>query len=480
MKKYLLLLLLSFQASAVVINPKGMGEFLLVPYYTVNNGLNTLVSVTNTTDRAKALKINFREGLNGHAVLTYNVYLEANDMWAFALTASDSTVSGYVGQPSALHVTSDESCAPFLVNTGQEFLPFELLDGPENMQRVREGYIEIIEMAEVSDGLAEELEFAPNSTLSENCSAIEQSWGDGFWPNEIGQIATEQMNPASGGLSAEAAIIDVAQGINYSIPVTALADFFPDETIAHSSPGDTGLSFDAAKTEATLITSNGTVNLELESSIDAASAVFMADKLNSTYDITTALAAASETVYIQPTRRFYLATDSVTAAAPFPETTTAAINCSADRYGGTLIEQTFNDRESNEFFDKMDLDPGVDPAPGVDFSAVGFCGVVFSHSIAFDENNTFDQSTITGSKNYGVTVVALDNPVEAGYIETQFKETRGLNAINTTTSESVQVQGIPVVGVSLQRYTNAGAASGLLAQYGSAHAIKSSVQIIEE
>jgi len=76
MKKYfiLLLVLVSCQVSAVRVNPQGIGEVLLVPYYTVNNGLNTTVAVTNTSEDVKAIKLNIREGLNGHSVLNYNVY----------------------------------------------------------------------------------------------------------------------------------------------------------------------------------------------------------------------------------------------------------------------------------------------------------------------------------------------------------------------------------------------------------------------
>ncbi len=53
------LLLTSFNVSAVFVNNKGFGEALIIPYYTVNNDLNTLVSITNTSEQAKAVKIHF-------------------------------------------------------------------------------------------------------------------------------------------------------------------------------------------------------------------------------------------------------------------------------------------------------------------------------------------------------------------------------------------------------------------------------------
>ena len=51
-----------FSAHAVNISPGGYGEAVILPYYTVNNGLNTLLTINNSTDQVKAVKIHFREG----------------------------------------------------------------------------------------------------------------------------------------------------------------------------------------------------------------------------------------------------------------------------------------------------------------------------------------------------------------------------------------------------------------------------------
>lgn len=466
MKKYLLIMLLSFQASAVVINDKGLGEFLLVPYYTVNNDLNTLVSITNTKDQPKAVKINFREGLNGHAVLSYNVYIDAHDVWTFALVATNSTVFGYDGQPSALHVTSDLSCAPFLPNSGQEFLPFELTDGPDSMQRVREGYIEIIEMAEVSDSIAETLEFTQGTSLSENCNDIANAWASGFWSGDIGDISPEEMAPITGGLMAEASVIDVAQGINYSIPVTALADFFPDDSIVHSSPGDTGLSLDAAKPGATIITENGAYQLSFDSGIDAVSAVFMSNQLLAPFELLSILAAQSETIFVQPTRRFYLNDDNLTATAPFPVPT--ALNCSADTYGGSALTLNVFDREGNEDGNEVTI-----PTPATE----GVCGSVFVQSISSDSAVELTTSNLTGSSNFDQVRVDLNRLFsESGFIKSTPFNSQSISATNDA-DENVQIWGLPMLGLSLQKFTNANAQPGVLAQYGSAHKIKATTRI---
>ena len=156
MKKMIsiVLLLQALSASAVYVNNNGLGDALIIPYYTVNNGLNTLVSITNTTDTSKAIKINIREGLNGYSVTSYNVYLSSFDTWTFVLVPAVSTADGFQDQNSATLISTDNSRAPFLQKAGQEFSPEGLIDGPQNMSRVREGFVEIFEMGELQGNYA--------------------------------------------------------------------------------------------------------------------------------------------------------------------------------------------------------------------------------------------------------------------------------------------------------------------------------------
>ncbi|MGB5098482.1 MAG: hypothetical protein WBN82_11300, partial [Porticoccaceae bacterium] len=51
-------------AHAVHVNPDGLGQVLLYPYYTVQNNFVTAIHVVNTTDQAKAVKVRFLEGKN--------------------------------------------------------------------------------------------------------------------------------------------------------------------------------------------------------------------------------------------------------------------------------------------------------------------------------------------------------------------------------------------------------------------------------
>ena len=72
-------------ASAVNLNPNGIGQVLIYPYYTVNHQQQTLLSAVNTTSIGKAVKVRFLEGYNSREVLDFNLYLSKYDVWTAAV-----------------------------------------------------------------------------------------------------------------------------------------------------------------------------------------------------------------------------------------------------------------------------------------------------------------------------------------------------------------------------------------------------------
>ena len=94
-------------ASAVDLNPDGLGQVLLYPYYTVNNDQNTLLSVVNTTSVGKAVKVRFLEGYNSREVLDFNLFLSPFDVWAATVfPLGEATGSSTASGPGAI-TTSD-------------------------------------------------------------------------------------------------------------------------------------------------------------------------------------------------------------------------------------------------------------------------------------------------------------------------------------------------------------------------------------
>ena len=78
-------------AGAVSLSASGMGQVLIYPYYTVNKGQDTLISVVNASDTGKMLQVRFVEGYNGRDVLKFELFLSAHDVWTAAIsqTADD-------------------------------------------------------------------------------------------------------------------------------------------------------------------------------------------------------------------------------------------------------------------------------------------------------------------------------------------------------------------------------------------------------
>ena len=74
--------------NAATAAPSGVGQVLLFPYYTVNGGNQTLLSVVNTTQRVKAVRVRFLEGRNSKQALGFNVYLAPFDTWTAAVFAA--------------------------------------------------------------------------------------------------------------------------------------------------------------------------------------------------------------------------------------------------------------------------------------------------------------------------------------------------------------------------------------------------------
>jgi len=152
-------------AQAVNLNPDGLGEVLLYPYYTSNDGNQTLLTVVNTTGDAKAVKVRFLEGYNSREVLDFNLYLSEYDVWVAAI--ADGGDLGYASQAGVPHlVVPDTSCTvPYLYGNGvdagldfglQAFLPYAFTGdyadgGPTDIERASEGYFEVIEMGVLND-----------------------------------------------------------------------------------------------------------------------------------------------------------------------------------------------------------------------------------------------------------------------------------------------------------------------------------------
>ncbi len=130
-------------ASTIAVNPNGIGHKLVIPYFTTQGNNATLINIVNT-DRTngKAVKVRFRGAANSDDLYDFQVLLSPGDVWTAALT------QGADGRTQL--TTSDNSCTrPASVNGS--FLTGRL--DPKSTrsleEQTREGYVEIINMADI-------------------------------------------------------------------------------------------------------------------------------------------------------------------------------------------------------------------------------------------------------------------------------------------------------------------------------------------
>lgn len=135
-------------AGDLAVTPSGDGHILMVPYYTVQDGNVTAFNIVNTdTKNGKAVKVRFRGASNSDDVLDFQVFLSPGDVWTAAVTADANGL--------AQLVTADNSCTvpQIELNTPIPFIKDRLTkagwtDADKNAQ-TREGYIEILNMADI-------------------------------------------------------------------------------------------------------------------------------------------------------------------------------------------------------------------------------------------------------------------------------------------------------------------------------------------
>ena len=137
-------MLYSLSVQAVHLSTNGLGQVLIFPYYNTRGLNDTLISVVNHSDDIKALKVRILEGENGRSVAHFNLYMPPDDVWTASVTES---LSGPVLR------TADPSCTAPYFYAGSGELDLTLMgittnpdSGRASLDRLREGYIEVIEM----------------------------------------------------------------------------------------------------------------------------------------------------------------------------------------------------------------------------------------------------------------------------------------------------------------------------------------------
>jgi hypothetical protein len=342
-----------------------LGQVLIYPYYTTNDGNQTILSVVNTTDQAKAVKVRFKEGYNSREVLDFNLYLSKYDVWVAAIADVEGVANVLI---------PDNSCTvPYLYGAGvdagldygmQAFLPYDFTGkradgGPTDISRASEGYFEMIEMGTLTNdskrppktlsssdpgrlGSAEAATHVvvDGEDVPRDCDQLVRNWTnyqpgakadplDGIWFDEAtdalgcdpadGEYADCQAftdtHRNSGGLFGGAAIVNSANGTMFSYDAKAVQGFDETDDGIHNIPGNSFPNLNSGDQNTAFVffgtPSNDVQELTYpsERSIEAISALFMHDNVMNTFTVQEDLAAATEWVLTFPTKNFYVDPD---------------------------------------------------------------------------------------------------------------------------------------------------------------------------
>ena len=218
-------------ATNLVRNNNSTGHILISPYFSTQSGNLTTLHIANTDlVNGKAVKVRFRSAANSDDVFDFQILMSPGDVWTGGVTMDEATGVSKL-------VTGDTSCTVPPVVNGELFPTFRLPASKTDAERAamtREGYIEILNMADISSNSGTALDKAVYAT---NGGALWKATKHvkGTAPCDPAAINALKDNPAtaqdaaelglslpSGGLFANTAIINVPNTAAYGSQAAAL------------------------------------------------------------------------------------------------------------------------------------------------------------------------------------------------------------------------------------------------------------------
>ncbi len=499
-------------SNAVNLNPDGLGQVLIYPYYTVNAGNSTLLSVVNTTNEVKAVKVRFLEALNSREVLDFNLYLSPFDVWTAAVVPDGDAGPARV-------ITADTSCtAPAIPAAGEPFrnnfyIGSQDDDGPNDLARTRSGHIEMIEMGVVVDDgdidgspyptpedplnlsgvdnnvTDSERTFASDAThvdgVPDDCNSLRAAWAGGIWDT----APQTDIDEPTGGLFGAGSIVDVANGTNLSYNADAIDGFrsIANDAELHSDPGSTFPSLSQARTSTlgdadSIIFDNGAlITLDFVTGFpDAVSSVYMHDQIFNEFNTSATTLAQSEWVVTFPTKRLHIESATAAERRPFTDNTD---DTDPNSNPGNANEGFVFDTNGScepiqvEYFDREEGPEA--PAPILDFSPpvegeeqiLQLCYEANVVSFNQEEEVTAGATAVLGATRTARNIdllTASGTEVTAGWVRMSLGDADNFLLDNPGAVAGTprnRLFGLPVTGFWAANFVNTNAAPGQLANY---------------
>jgi len=443
----------------VYVNADGTGQVLLYPYYTTRAGMDTYLSVINTTSDVKAVKVRFLESRNSREVLDFNLYLSPYDMWTAAVVDTGT---------GAKVITADKSCTtPAIPADGQAFVNYAYTgtvdsedkipgapginiggrDGEtQSLDRTREGYFEIIEMGVIKDKDYREY-ITHVDGVPDDCSKL-QGLKDGD-ENKL------DIHSPRGGLAGSASLIVPAYGTDFSYDPVAL-DNFSNHEIWHEAGwiepdlrhgiDKSVVFYDQRAVRSNWTNTGGYGNSDADKdSVNAVNAVLMHNSVINEFVLDNVTLSGTDWVVTMPTKRYSVpikdpdndSHDSHTAFPPFSSTFWENGACEP-------VDIEYWDREERQHV----VGGFSPPPPGVNNALCWEANVI-----------TFNDSNILSSA-HSVNIAVQD--FQNGWVRMTFDE----DLHNQVSREGHFYHGLPLIGFMVQDFVNNNAAPNVMATYG--------------
>jgi hypothetical protein len=418
-------------AQAVSVNPDGLGQVLIYPYYTtqsvLNSPWNSLLSVVNTTGSTKAVKIRFREGKASAEVLDFNIFLSPQDVWTGAIVPTPDGAGASI-------FSSDKSCTiPTIPSTGVAFRDLAYKNDPigGGLERTKDGYVEILEMATYTDGSVVATNSKHSSGVPKDCSKVTDS------------VAASEAQTPQGGLSGGITLVNVLGGLDVTADAVALANW-RDASI-YSTTGDLTPSLGDAVPFTSLSTNaqGNTVYATWTNGAEAVSGALMKRSVANEFVLDTATLSTTSLVITFPTKHLFV--DDVVALPPFQNE--LGENGACDAVGAT----DYNREEAKRTIGGPDFSPSPTP------EGTSICWeanvVAMGGADALGSANEYTVGTVF--QNGWVDIVFGSAPGVSPTWIPQLVAQSATSFVNGVASgASTTFTGLPVVGFAMQTFTN--------------------------
>lgn len=472
----------SVQVEAVELSTDGVGDVLIMPYYTVRdvndrNGSDagkyqSFFNITNISSNTVAVQVKVREAQHGRLCGKLNVVLSPHDVWSAAIQDVDSGVRLFTADNSCTspQMTPSGNGAELLLNTAN-FAGFLSDDsGPGTIDRCKEGFVEIISLGRSNKSTtagtvannAKHLNKQPK-----DCGAVRQAFSNA---SKFVEMKTEFKEPTN-SLKGYYTLINFDNGISYGGDFVALSNFYsPDINNGEGADGssendllpppitfsDTPTLNSANPKESLVRIGSGldsrTVIDSWDRGVDAVSAVLARSQTMNQWTTNPNLGAETAWVVTMPTSSFYTGSTSV---PPFQETFAANV----DRLGplglpsgGACSRVALNmyDRHENRLTTRFSpQNTGASPLLCYAVNPITFNGGNLMGSTIARNINTPNDQTKNGWLNLSLT---------AG--STRYNNGGGLgrpgSGSGSNSSDNIYA-GLPVIATSFTIRTQGGA-----------------------